>query len=102
VADDTVLGYADTDGSTLAAGVTSSAVTLSVATTTAGSPLWTTTAGDFPFDILIAGEQLTVTNITGASSPQSFTVTRSVNGVVKAQMAGADMRLFHAPVAALI
>ena len=65
-----------------------------MATTNAGSPLWTTSAGDFPFDINIGGEQITVTNITGASSPQTFTVTRSVNGVVKAQSSGADVRLF--------
>jgi hypothetical protein len=102
VADDVVLGRLDTDGSTLAAGVTSSATTLSVATTNAASPLWTTTAGDFPFDVLISGEQITVTNITGATSPQSFTVTRSVNGVIKAQASGAAVVLFHAPIAALV
>ena len=95
VLDDPVLAVADTDGSTLAAGVTSSATSLSVATTNASSPLWTTSASDFPFDILIAGERITVTNITGTSSPQTFTVTRSVNGVVKAQSSGADVRLFQ-------
>jgi hypothetical protein len=57
-------------------------------------PLWTTTAGDFPFDILVAGEQMTVTNITGTSSPQTFTVTRSVNGVVKAHSAGESVQLY--------
>jgi hypothetical protein len=84
----------DTDGSTLAAGATSSATSLSVATTAAGSPLWTTAAGDFPFDVNVAGERMTVTNITGGSSPQTFTVTRSVNGVVKAQASAADVRLW--------
>ncbi len=94
---DAVLGHADTDGSTLATGVNTTAVSLSVATTGAGtgSPLWTTTAGDFPFDINIGGERMTVTNITGSSSPQTFTVTRSVNGVVKSQSAGADVRLWQ-------
>jgi hypothetical protein len=42
-----------------------------------------TYATDFPFDITINGEQMTVTAITGTASPQTFTVTRSVNGVVK-------------------
>jgi hypothetical protein len=42
-----------------------------------------TYASDFPFDIRINGEQMTVTAITGTTSPQVFTVTRSVNGVVK-------------------
>ena len=82
--------------------MSSSATTLSVATTNSGSPLWTTAAADFPFDVTIAGEQITVTNITGTSSPQTFTVTRSVNGVVKAQSAGAAVALFHAPILALV
>jgi hypothetical protein len=36
-----------------------------------------------------------------AASPQGFTVIRSVNGVVKAQTAGADVRLWFAPVVGL-
>lgn len=86
----------DTGGSSLTAGVTSSATSLSVATAT-GHALWTTAAGEFPFDIAVAGERMTVTNITGASSPQTFTVTRSVNGVVKAQSTGAAVRLWSTP-----
>jgi hypothetical protein len=65
-------------------------------------PLWTTAAGDFPFDVDVGGEQITVTSIAGTTSPQAFTVVRSVNGVVKAQTAGADVRLFYPPAAALI
>ncbi len=61
----------------------------------AGSPLWTTTAGDWPFDIEVGGERMTVTAVTGTSSPQTFTVTRSVNSVVKSQYAGTDVRLFQ-------
>lgn len=72
----------DSGSSTLAAGVSSSATSLSVATALAGD-LWVT--GSVNFDIGIAGERMTVTNISGSSSPQTFTVTRSVNGVVKAQ-----------------
>lgn len=66
---------------------------VSVATANSTSPLWTTSGGDFPFDVRIGGEQMTVTNITGASSPQAFTVARGINGVVPAQSAGADVRL---------
>lgn len=99
--DDAVYGAADTDGSTLHANITSGATSMQVDTTAAGSPLWTTTAGDFPFDVNLDGEQITVTNITGSSSPQTFTITRSVNGVVKAHAAGADVRLQPAPVLAL-
>jgi len=99
--DDIVYGRFDTDGSTLAAGVSSTATSLSVATSTAGSPLWTTASADFPFDINIGGERITVTNITGASSPQTFTVTRSVNGVVKAQAANSDVRLWTPSIVSL-
>ncbi len=99
--DDVNYGRADTGGSTLASGVSNSATTLSVATTSAASQLWTTAAGDFPFYIQIGGEQIEVTDITGSSSPQSFTVTRSVNGVVKSQSSGSDVRLFYPPIYAL-
>lgn len=97
--DDAVLGRADTDGSELAANVNSSATTLSVSVTS--GPLWTTAAGDFPFDVQLGGEVVTVTNITGSSSPQSFTVTRSANGVVKSQTASTDIRLAQPSIIAL-
>lgn len=87
----------DTGGSTLTSGVTSTATSLSV-TTAAGNVPWTTVAGEFPFDIFVAGERMTVGGITGSSSPQTFSpVTRSVNGVVKAQSSGAAVRLWITP-----
>lgn len=86
----------DTAGSTLTTGLSSSATTFSV-TTAAGNVPWTTTAGEFPFGIIVGGERMTVTNITSATSPQTFTVTRSVNGVVKAQSAGTAVRLWSTP-----
>ncbi len=79
------------DGSTLNSGVTSSATSLSVATPL--GRLWSHADGDF--DIRVGGEVMTVTAVTGATSPQTFTVTRSVNGVVKAQSAGAEVALDH-------
>jgi hypothetical protein len=100
VSDDPVWGKADTDGSTLHTSVSSSATSMSVDTANALSPLWTTT-GTFPFDVLMSGERITVTNITGASSPQTFTVTRSINGVTKAQTAGTAVALFSKPIASL-
>ncbi len=57
-----------------------------------GSALWTT--GGVDFDIVIGGERMTVTSVSGASSPQTFTVTRSVNGVVKTHATGATVELF--------
>lgn len=96
ILEDTVLGRADTDDSTLSAAISSTALTFQVATTNAGSPLWTTAAGDFPFDIAMGGERITLSGISGAASPQTFTASaRSVNGVVKAQKTGTDIRLWQ-------
>jgi len=81
----------DTDGSTLAAGVTATATTLSVA-----GPLWITSAAypqEFPIDVRLGGEVVRVTAISGASSPQTWTVVRSINGIVKAQAAGEAVSL---------
>ena len=69
--------------------------TASVTTTSPSLGIWTTSAGDFPFDITVGGERMTVTNITGSSSPQTFTVARGMNGVVKTQAAGTDIRLWQ-------
>ena len=93
---------ADTAGSQLATSYSSSATSFSV-DVTAGN-LWITTSAFssmFPFDINVAGERITVTAISGSSSPQTFTVTRSVNGVSKAQAADAPVALWNTPVAAL-
>lgn len=78
------------DGSTLAATMTTGATSMSVATPS--GPLWS--AADQPFDLIVAGERMTVTAVTGSSSPQTFTVTRSVNGVVKTHAVGETVALF--------
>lgn len=83
----------DSDTSTLATGVDSDDTSLSVASS---GVIWTTT--DEPFDIDIGGEQITVTTVTGASSPQTFTVTRSVNGITKSHLSGAAITLWRPPV----
>lgn len=83
-------GRLQTGGSTLAADATSTATSLSV---TSSGQVWSTAAGDLPFDVLVAGERVTVTAVSGTTSPQTFTVTRSVNGVVKAQTTGAVVEL---------
>ena len=93
------VAHAATAGSQLAEAASATAATLSVATT-AGQP-WTTSGSDFPFNIMIAGEEITVNDITGAGSPQTFSVTRSVNGVVKAQLVEAAVQVYPLPVAAL-
>jgi len=98
ILDDLVLSHPDTDGSTLAFDYplgTETTIKVKTAGAATGSPLWTTNPSDFPFDWNVAGERMTVTNITGTSSPQTATVTRSVNGVTKSQSAGADVRLWQ-------
>lgn len=77
------LGRVETDGSTLAASAVLGATSLSVAT---AAGLWTTNTDDFPLTIDVGGVAVTVTAITGASSPQTFTVTGST--VTKALAGG--------------
>ena len=85
----------DADNSTLTSNITSTATSLSA--TQSGTTLWTTDGTMFPFDIRVGGERMTVTNITGSTSPQTMTVTRSKNGVVKAQTAGTAIELWDTP-----
>lgn len=66
--------------------------------TTTGA-LWT--AADQPFDLWVGGERVTVTAVTGAANPQTLTLTRSVNGVVKTHLTGAQVRLWQPAVYAL-
>lgn len=90
-------GHLEADTSTLHAGIAAqptNTVESWTVDTGAGNVLWTTVADDFPFDINIEGEQITVTNITGASSPQTFFVKRAINGAVKAHSAGALVSLW--------
>ena len=95
-----ILGKADTEGSAIATAANTTATSLSVKTLT--GPLWTTSGGQFPFDIVAGtGEKMTVTNITGGISPQTFTVTRSINGVVKSLPVDTDIRLANPMVLAI-
>lgn len=64
--------------------------------TPAGSARWVDSTGypaEFPFNVKIAGEVITVTAIAGTTSPQTATLTRSVNGVVKIHSSGELVRL---------
>ncbi len=73
--------------------------TLSVATTS--GPVWTTDPADLPMDIMVGGERMSVTAVSGASSPQTVTVTRWINGVVKPHLSGAAVRIAEPVVTAL-
>jgi hypothetical protein len=79
--------------STIKTAASSSATTLVLKQT--DDEAWSTTAE--PYDLMIAGERVTVTSMgarTGSAGDweQQATVTRSVNGVVKAQVVGAAVK----------
>jgi hypothetical protein len=63
--DDPVFGRFDTAGSSLAAPATSTATTIEVATNS--GPAWSSSAGDFPYDVNVGGEQMTVTAVANGS-----------------------------------
>lgn len=72
-----------TGGSKLASAIVSTSATSISVVSTAESARWTTTAGKFPFSVVIGGEEMTVTAISGTGLTQTWTVIRSVNGVIK-------------------
>lgn len=75
VTDDPVLGRADTDGSELAAGVDSDDALLLVDVT--AGPLWTTDPIQYPLDIRVGGEVMTVTGTIGELQDQFTRITTS-------------------------
>lgn len=98
ITDHPVYGYADTDGSELAADATATAATLQVQTT--AGPEWVPESA--PADIQLGGEVATVTAITQLGSGLAeFTVIRAVNGIAKPHPAGTAVSLHHAAITAL-
>lgn len=96
--DDADLGrYEPDDGTwTLTSTITSSVTALSL-TTSAGLVL-TNTAGDLPLKISIGDEVINVTAVSGASSPQTLTVTRAQQASRAApHTAGAAISLWPNP-----
>lgn len=79
------------DGAVLASGLTAGATTATI-TASAGVE-WTHADGDFDLDL--AGEQVTVTNVTGTAPTFTLTLVRAVNGVSKAQVAGTPVLLYQ-------
>lgn len=94
------LARRDTDLSTINEDLTTTETDVTVAST--GGVVWTTDADDWDESlsggglyIKIGGEIMRVTNISGASSPQTFTVVRSINGIVKTHSSGAAVRVAY-------
>ncbi|WUI00200.1 hypothetical protein OHR68_43160 [Spirillospora sp. NBC_00431] len=98
IRDDADHARRDSTTSTLAVAVDADDTSWSVATT---GTLWTTAAGDFPFDLIAGGERVTATAIASTTSPQTFTVVRAVNGISKSHASGTQVRLFRPVVRAL-
>jgi hypothetical protein len=100
IVDDDDFGRVDTAGSETSGSFTSGTSTSMSVATTLGT-IWTTEINDFPFDIEVAEVRLTVTNITGSSSPQTFTITQTpVNGVAKVIPTGTPVQLWQGAVVA--
>jgi hypothetical protein len=85
----------DTALSTLSSAINTTDTTIYATFTTNRWVRATDDAASLPFDIKIGGEIITVTAVSGTTSPQTFTVTRSVNGVVKSHSAGSGVSLAH-------
>lgn len=85
----------DSEGATLAVAIDTDDTSLTVDTTWTA---WNPDNAEDGFDIIIGGERMTVTDITALSGDDhTFTVTRSVNGIVKSHSIGAEVRLFLTP-----
>jgi len=97
---DSVRGRLDTSGSELAAPVGETDTTLLVATDSGRQPWINSTdhAAMFPFAVRMGGELVTVTAVSGSTSPQLFTVDRSLNGITKSHPAGTRLRYARMPV----
>lgn len=66
----------------------------SLAITVTDATPWTTDAADWPLNIIVNGEVMTVTAISAAAgAAQTFTVTRAVNGISRAHPVGSDVTL---------
>lgn len=64
--------HLDPDGSTTAAAIAVGAASFTVATPS--GPLWSTVADDYPMDLYVGGQRVSVSAVSGGTSPQTFTV----------------------------
>lgn len=88
--------YARVDAVDTSTGSTLTTTATGSLTLTSGSNfyLWTTDATDFPLDVMILGERITLSAIADTASPGVQTATisaRSVNGVVKTHSVGEEV-----------
>ena len=88
---DDAADFYTSDGTTTTEALDSTETGVDVTTPT--GPKWTHDDGDYA--IIIGGEEMTVTGVSGTGAAQTLTVTRSVNGVVKSHATGATVELFR-------
>lgn len=81
------------EDSTLHTGINTTALSMQVDFLTTRWVRAADDAGSLPFNIKMAGEEIQVTAVTGTTSPQTFTIVRSINGVVKSHVAGEPIEL---------
>lgn len=86
------IGKARSGASFINTAFNSSATSISVKTTT-GYPVWLTGAQSTL--LWCGGEVMRVTNVTGSSSPQTFTVVRGVNGVFKSHAVSEQIDVYQ-------
>jgi hypothetical protein len=82
-------------------GSTSSSSSVLNVNTDVGKTRWADSAtypSEYPFDLYVGGEVMRATSCTGTALSQTFAVTRSINGVVKAHASGTDVRLATPPI----
>lgn len=88
---------APADGSTLGSTITATAMTLQITSTTTNG-VWTTDPASFPMDIRVGAERITLSGISGSTSPQTATVVaggRGLNGVVRSWPAGTQVNVWQ-------
>lgn len=93
---------ADTAGCRVVGSVPIGATSITVQTTR--GPRWITTAefpDEFPFDIRVGGEVMRVTDITGTSNNQQFTVLRGMGSVELAHSNNTQVSLYQPAIIAL-
>lgn len=95
---DPFVGSLDPDGSVTTAAVAVGAASFTVST--ASGPLWTrssVTADDFPMDVVVGGQRVSISAISGATSPQTFTV-RTAGYQVRYPIAAGETVLPYQPI----
>jgi hypothetical protein len=94
--DDNAYGRWQAGASTLNSSLTAGGTTVVIATSS--GPTWSTTSGDYPLNIKVNAEIITLNSVPGGStSPQTFTgVTRGVSGTVAvAQASGSAVDVYQ-------